>query len=142
MAQGVNVTTTTCPSPEERILPTTYEALKKAWKTACSVAGVENVHLHDLRHTAATRYALEFNGNIPVLKVITGHKTDIMLMRYIHVSAGHVVAMMHGQSLTHDEAPAGYEVDADKLKPSQPSQPQNSKLPSNVVSVDFRKSAT
>lgn len=124
-----------------RILPTTYEALKKAWTTACKAAGVEGVKLHDLRHTAATRYALEYNGNIPVLKVITGHKTDSMLMRYIHVNARDVVGMMHGRPLTHDNAPAGY-----VIKTDGPGEPPTLPLPgedktSNVVVVDFGRKA-
>ncbi len=34
------------------IFPITYEAVKSAWTRAC--AGVDGVHIHDLRHTAAT----------------------------------------------------------------------------------------
>lgn len=33
------------------IFPITYEAVKGAWTRACSRAGVEGVHIHDLRHT-------------------------------------------------------------------------------------------
>lgn len=50
------------PGNAGRIFELSYEALKKAWTTACLSAGVENARLHDLRHTAATHYALEFMG--------------------------------------------------------------------------------
>lgn len=124
-----------CAGLASRILPTTYEALKKAWSTACKAAGVEGVKIHDLRHTAATRYALEYNGNIPVLKVITGHKTDSMLMRYIHIKASDVVGMMHGRPMTHDNAPAGYVVKAEELElPPAPPQRLENKT-SNVIVV-------
>ena len=84
-----------------------YEALKKAWTTACRTAGVENARLHDLRHTAATRYALEFNGNVFVLRAITGHKTDAMLSRYVNITPEMVAMMMHREALDDDHAPAG-----------------------------------
>lgn len=128
------------PEPGAKILPTTYEALKKAWTTACRRAGVEGVKLHDLRHTAATRYALEYNGNIPVLKVITGHRTDAMLMRYIHVKAQDVVAMMHGRPLAFEHAPAGY-ICSDSAQPLPPSPPpvQRPAPTSNVLVVDFSR---
>lgn len=50
-------------APDAPVLQTTYEALKKAWRISCQVAGVNGANIHDLRHTAATRYSLEFNGD-------------------------------------------------------------------------------
>lgn len=85
----------------------TYEALKAAWNRACKRAGIENANLHDLRHTSATRFALEFNGNLPVLKLITGHKTDIQLQRYVNIKVDDVVRLMHGRTLDEENAPAG-----------------------------------
>lgn len=89
------------------IFALSYEALKKAWSTACRTAGIENARLHDLRHTAATRYALAFNGNVFVLKAITGHKTDAMLSRYVNITPELVAKMMHQETLGDDHAPAG-----------------------------------
>lgn len=42
------------PDPDAPIFPTTYEAVKKAWAVARAKAGISDVGLHDLRHTAAT----------------------------------------------------------------------------------------
>ena len=95
-------------APGERIFPTTYEAVKKAWTTACAEAKVKGVRLHDLRHTAATRYALEFGGNIPILQLITGHKTLAMLQRYINLRPEMVACMMHDAPMKLGDAPAGY----------------------------------
>lgn len=92
---------------QARIFSITYEALKAAWKRACDRAGIKDANLHDLRHTSATRFALEFNGNLPVLKIITGHKTDIQLQRYVNIKVDDVVRMMHGRSLDEADAPAG-----------------------------------
>ena len=98
------------PQPLDRltkILPLTYEALKAAWQRACERAGIAGVNIHDLRHTAATRFSLELHGNMPVLKVITGHKTDKSPLRYINVKAVDVVRILHGRALDEESAPAG-----------------------------------
>lgn len=87
------------------VFPLTYEALKKGWTTACAQAGVRGVHIHDLRHTAATRFALEFRGNKFVLKIITGHKTDSQLGRYVNLKVDDVVGLMHGRTV-NDAGPA------------------------------------
>jgi integrase len=95
-----------CLLPTARILPLSYEALKAWWYRLCERAGIKGVKLHDLRHTSATRYAMENHGNVPLMKVITGHKTVKQLLRYIHFKASDVALMLHGQQLNHDNAPA------------------------------------
>lgn len=134
------------PDPSARILPITYEALKAAWNKACARAGIEGVHLHDLRHTGATRYALEYHGNVPVLKRITGHLTDSQLARYVNIKVDDVVRMMHGRPLSEDDAPAG--LTAEKLRglfggtEAKESKPDETEpLPGNVVRVDFGRRA-
>lgn len=140
-------------APSERVFKTTYEALKKAWSTACEQAGVGEVRPHDLRHTAATRYALELGGNTAMLQVITGHKTLSMLNRYINVSASMVASVMHGTPTALEHAPAGF---TGSLQPSWVSAEQaaavteaastddghDAPMADNVVQVDFgRRSA-
>jgi len=100
----------TPPHPDDRVFPTSYEAVKKAWTVARKAVGIPDVNLHDLRHTSATRFALEFKGNLPVLMVITGHKTAQMAMRYVNVKATEVATMMHGESLDIQNAAAGYQM--------------------------------
>lgn len=100
----------TPPLPEDKVFPTTYEAVKKAWAVACQKAGLTGVGLHDLRHTAATRFALEYKGNLPVLMVITGHKTAQMVMRYVNIKATEVATMMHKEALPVEHTAAGYEI--------------------------------
>jgi len=99
----------TPPLPDDPVFPTTYEAVKKAWAVSCKKAGLTDVGLHDLRHTSATRFALEFKGNLPVLMVITGHKTAQMAMRYVNIDATQVATMMHDEPLSVEDTAAGYE---------------------------------
>lgn len=128
--------------PKTRILNLSYEALKKAWTVACNRCGIEDCRLHDIRHTAATRYAYEFFGNSAFLKVITGHKTSSQLNRYINIKATDVASMMHQRGLTQERAPAGLILS--KLSDDHPAKPRASlptdttPLPANVVA--FRKS--
>ena len=94
------------PEPNERIVQMTYSALAKAWTRACERAGVQGLHLHDLRHTAATRLALQ-TGNVFLVRALTGHKTLSQLERYVNVKASDVVALMHAaQPEPTDAAPA------------------------------------
>ncbi|EIF68892.1 hypothetical protein BP354E_5809 [Burkholderia pseudomallei 354e] len=94
--------------PEDRVFPITYEALKAGWRDACNGAGIEGVNLHDLRHTCATRYAIELDGNVFKLKKITGHKTLVMVDRYVNLTAEHVAAELHGEEYGQHIAPAGH----------------------------------
>lgn len=82
--------------PDEPIVRLSYEALKAGWKRACERAGVKNLHLHDLRHTAATRMALK-TGNVFLVQALTGHQDIEMLRRYVNVKASDVVQVMHGE---------------------------------------------
>lgn len=80
--------------PEQRLVEVSYEALKAGFRRACERAGVKELHLHDLRHTAATRLGRE-SGNVLLVKALTGHKTDAMVARYTHVNADDVVEFLH-----------------------------------------------
>jgi len=75
----------------ERIIPTTMAAVGKAWTRALERAGIEDLRIHDLRHTGATRMAIRLNGNIFLLQKVTGHKTLAMLQRYVNLTASDVV---------------------------------------------------
>jgi integrase len=82
---------------KERIVSITYDALAAAWRRAVERAGLKDLHVHDLRHTAATRMALD-TGNAFLVKALTGHKTLKMLERYVNVTADDVVAVMQASA--------------------------------------------
>lgn len=85
--------------PNERIVRISYEALRAAWRRACERAGIKDLRLHDLRHTAATRMALK-TGNVFLVKALTGHKTLSMVERYVNVKADDVVKVLHAPDAT------------------------------------------
>lgn len=67
-----------------RLFPISDSMLQSAWKKACKRAGVTGLRIHDLRHEGASRHSLALNGNVFLLKEITGHRTLEMLQRYVN----------------------------------------------------------
>src|ERR1051325_5719021 len=59
--------------------------VKKAFTVACSEAGIEDFHFHDLRHTFATRLG-DAGCNVTTIARLLGHSNIQMSMRYTHAS--------------------------------------------------------
>ena len=68
------------------VFPIHFEAFKGLWKRACKRASIEDLHFHDLRHEATTRF-FEKGLNVMEVAAITGHKDLRMLQRYTHLRA-------------------------------------------------------
>ena len=64
----------------------TREAIKRAFSRATVRAGLRDLHFHDLRHEATTRF-FERGLNVMEVASITGHKDLGMLRRYTHLKA-------------------------------------------------------
>jgi integrase len=73
-------------SIDGRVLPVNFPALENSFKRATSRAKIDNLRIHDLRHTAATRLS-EKLPNLLELSAVTGHKSLSMLKRYYHPNA-------------------------------------------------------
>ena len=73
----------------EAVFPIHFEALKGLWKRACKRAEIEDLHFHDLRHEATTRF-FEKGLNVMEVATITGHKDLRMLQRYTHLRAQNI----------------------------------------------------
>ena len=69
-----------------RIFPMSANAVKLAWKRITQRAQVADLHLHDLRHEAISRF-FEKGLNIAEVALISGHKDPRMLFRYTHLRA-------------------------------------------------------
>jgi len=128
--------------PHEKIFNLTYEALKAGFQRACEKANIQDLVLHDLRHTAATRFALDHNGNIFYLQAFTGHKTLVCLQRYVHITAEHVVTAMRKVSSAKRDvsapapAPAHPQINLENAETAP-----TTTVPSNVVYASFSRSA-
>lgn len=64
---------------------TRYKDIKTAWHNACRKAGIENLRVHDLRHTFGTRAA---DAGVPLVAIgkVMGHASIQTTMRYAHAT--------------------------------------------------------
>jgi len=62
-----------------------YTDLKTAFGTACELAGIENLHWHDLRHTFGTRLA-EAGCSEATIADLMGHSDPQTTRRYTHAT--------------------------------------------------------
>jgi site-specific recombinase XerD len=70
------------------------EAVKRfdsAWRTALKVAGINNFHFHDLRHTFCSNLLLS-GGSLKDAKEMIGHSDISMTDRYAHLTPEHMRA--------------------------------------------------
>tara|TARA_B100000780_G_scaffold59903_1_gene38388 strand:+ start:347 stop:1261 length:915 start_codon:yes stop_codon:yes gene_type:complete len=69
-----------------QIFPITANALRLAWAKLTKRAGITDLHFHDLRHEAISRF-FERGLSIPEVALISGHRDYRMLARYTHLKA-------------------------------------------------------
>jgi len=69
-----------------RVFPIHKQAVRGLWLRACKRANIENLHFHDLRHEATSRF-FEKGLNVMEVAAITGHKDLRMLQRHTHLRA-------------------------------------------------------
>jgi len=62
-----------------------------AWYKACCRAGIEDFRFHDLRHTWASWHA-QAGTPLSVLQEMGGWRSPVMVQRYAHLTAGHLVS--------------------------------------------------
>lgn len=69
-----------------RLFSLRAEGLRRAWERLCTRAGIVDLHWHDWRHEALSRF-FEMGLSLPEVAAISGHKEPRMLMRYTHLRA-------------------------------------------------------
>ncbi len=74
----------------------TSNGIKSTWRFMIKKLGIENLHFHDLRHTAVTN--LFQLGTLDMMEVaaISGHKSLSMLKRYVHLKSQRLVRKLEG----------------------------------------------
>ena len=78
------------PRIDERVFPITANALRLAWERLRKRAGIQDLHFHDLRHEAISRF-FEKGLSVPEVALISGHRDYRMLFRYTHLRAEDIV---------------------------------------------------
>ena len=70
--------------PSEGVFfPISANAFRLAWERAKKRAKIEDLHFHDLRHEAISRF-FEIGLTVPEVAMISGHRDASMLLRYAH----------------------------------------------------------
>lgn len=83
------------PEDDDRLLPLTTNAFKKAFfERVLPRSGVNDLHFHDLRHEAISRFAESGQFSLLELQAISGHRDVRMLQRYAHLLAGNLAVKM------------------------------------------------
>lgn len=69
------------------------DGISQAFAEICKRAGIDDLHFHDLRHEATSRF---FEKGLDTMEVasITGHKSLQMLRRYTHLRAHNLAAKL------------------------------------------------
>ncbi len=77
----------------KRVFPITPNAAKLSWQRTVKRANIEDLHFHDLRHEATSRF-FEMGLDTMEVAAITGHETLQMLKRYTHIKTRRLVERM------------------------------------------------
>ena len=72
--------------PSDHIFPMSGNAIRLAWERLKKRVGIQDLHFHDLRHEAVSRF-FEMGLSIPEVALISGHRDARMLFRYTHLRA-------------------------------------------------------
>ncbi|MEO5348331.1 MAG: site-specific integrase [Magnetococcus sp. YQC-3] len=67
------------------------QSVRTAFETACRKAGIENFHIHDLRHTCAA-WLVTSGVALPEVRDLLGHSTIRMTERYAHLAPENIRA--------------------------------------------------
>ncbi|MCP4700969.1 MAG: site-specific integrase [Gammaproteobacteria bacterium] len=68
------------------------KSVKRSFNTACKVAGIDDFHIHDLRHTCAAWLIMSPGVSLEQIRDLLGHTTIRMTERYAHLSPDYVRA--------------------------------------------------
>ncbi|WP_425417163.1 site-specific integrase [Oricola indica] len=71
------------------VFPLTANALKMAWGRILKQAAITDLHFHDLRHEAISRF-FEIGLTVPEVASISGHRNSAMLSRYGHAQMSRI----------------------------------------------------
>lgn len=73
------------PRVSEKVFDIGLYSVKKNFVLACTKARVSDLHFHDLRHEAISRFAESGKFGLLDLQAISGHRDTRMLLRYTHL---------------------------------------------------------
>lgn len=82
------------PRNSDRVFTITDDSLSNAWSRICARAGIEDLHVHDLRHEGISRVAETSKFSLIDLQAFSGHRDVRMLLRYAHLCTTQLAAKL------------------------------------------------
>jgi integrase len=82
--------------PKGPVFGYTASGLKSTWRFMCEKLGIQDLHFHDLRHEAISRFFELGSLDLMEIAAISGHKSLSMLKRYTHLRAQRLVKKLEG----------------------------------------------
>ena len=89
-----------------RVFPVSPVAVRLAWDKLTRRAKIDDLHFHDLRHEAISRF-FELGLTVPEVASISGHRDIRMLLRYAHADKGKLARKLNAASLSDEDAKDG-----------------------------------
>lgn len=83
------------PEKQDAVFDFSDNAAKLAWQRLVKRAGIDDLHFHDLRHEAVSRF-FERGLSVPEVALISGHRDFRMLARYTHMKAEDIAKKLNG----------------------------------------------
>jgi integrase len=83
------------PVKADRLFPITSNSFRLAWDRQRKRAGIRDLHFHDLRHEATSRF-FERGLTVPEVALLSGHRDARMLFRYTHAARGEIIRKLDG----------------------------------------------
>lgn len=81
-------------SNHKTVLQVNSSPFRQSWRRLTRRAGIEDLHFHDLRHEAISRF-FEIGSTPPEVASISGHKTLAQLMRYSPANKSLLAEKLH-----------------------------------------------
>jgi integrase len=78
------------PERGDRVFPISANAFRLAWERLRRRAGIAELHFHDLRHEAISRF-FERGLTVPEVALLSGHRDARMLFRYTHPAREEII---------------------------------------------------
>jgi len=90
-----NLKANAMPNPTDRIFPHDARYMRRVFDQAVKASGLAPFRFHDLRHTFASRLAMQ-GANDRTIMALGGWKSPAMLSRYAHLSPTHLWQAVEG----------------------------------------------
>lgn len=69
---------------DDLLLPVSNKSISRCFTESCKVLGINDLHFHDLRHEACTRFA-EYGMTVPQIQSHSLHENWASLQRYVNI---------------------------------------------------------